>query len=891
MKRQSILCTFAVLLSLLSAPCVHGQGTAFTYQGRLNSGSNPAEGLFDLRFAVYNSIIGSNITDGAITRSATAVSNGLFNVTLDFGPGVFNGAGRWLEIRVRTNGEASFSTLSPRQALTPAPYAITAGTITGTVPSGSLAGAYASAVNFNNVANQFSGDGSGLRFGGFGYTNLPSYWKLAGNAGTTPGINFVGTTDNQALELRVNRQRALRLEPSTNSPNLIGGFEGNYVEANVVGASIGGGGTVNATNRIVNGGDSFHGVFHYPAHFATIAGGVGNSISGNRYASIGGGANNLIDDSWGLGVDLATISGGSGNTVDMAPGSTIAGGVNNRIVGDNGDFVVESTIGGGSGNRIETLTDRIHQVTIGGGRSNSVYKATQATISGGRNNLIDAYADQSTVAGGGENRIGPLSSNGTISGGAKNAIGSVSQGVTISGGVSNAIGSHADGATIGGGTSNVVQSYAFHSTIGGGNGNQIQTPDGREVRHGTIAGGAGNIIWSAGHATIGGGSSNSIRLGSDGAFIGGGEQNFMDVYCRHSVIAGGASNFMGYYNSGSTISGGVGHFVPSDAAFSTIGGGAGNTSGSRQTWADTVGGGMGNASQSLFAGTIGGGTSNRIEYYSRNATISGGDGNVITGGVDSFPFPGVGGGAIGGGLGNSLGGNGWAAVISGGESNQANGPYSAVPGGRLNLADGTNSLAAGTRAKAVHSGAFVWAAGNTNDYPSFSENRVHFYATGGLEVEYGGQLPNGRGNKWIVLGSQAANRVISVYNGAYLSDGGAWTDTSDRNAKEKFEPVKPRDILNKVAALPLSKWSYRTETNGVRHLGPVAQDFHQLFGLGPDDKHIASLDSSGVALAAIQGLVERLKDKESEIDLLKRRLDLLERRWKQAGSNPGADGE
>ena len=67
-------------------------------------------------------------------------------------------------------------------------------------------------------------------------------WSLTGNAGTTPGTNYLGTSDNQALELKVNGARALRLEPNATSPNLIGGYSGNWFTPGVYGATIGGGG-------------------------------------------------------------------------------------------------------------------------------------------------------------------------------------------------------------------------------------------------------------------------------------------------------------------------------------------------------------------------------------------------------------------------------------------------------------------------------------------------------------------------------------------------------------------------------------------------------------------------------------------------------------------------
>jgi hypothetical protein len=91
--------------------------------------------------------------------------------------------------------------------------------------------------------------------------------------------------------------------------------------------------------------------------------------------------------------------------------------------------------------------------------------------------------------------------------------------------------------------------------------------------------------------------------------------------------------------------------------------------------------------------------------------------------------------------------------------------------------------------------------------------------------------------------------------------------TSAREAKQGFAPVDAAAILAKVAALPLSTWAY-TNSPTVRHLGPVAQDFHAAFALGDDDKHIATVDADGVALAAIQGLHQLLKEKEARLTQL-----------------------
>ena len=82
---------------------------------------------------------------------------------------------------------------------------------------------------------------------------------------------------------------------------------------------------------------------------------------------------------------------------------------------------------------------------------------------------------------------------------------------------------------------------------------------------------------------------------------------------------------------------------------------------------------------------------------------------------------------------------------------------------------------------------------------------------------------------------------------------GALTQNSDKNAKMDIVAVDPALILEKVAALPVAEWSY-SDTAGVRHIGPMAQDFRALFGTGASDTGISTLDTSGVALAAIQAL-------------------------------------
>jgi hypothetical protein len=102
---------------------------------------------------------------------------------------------------------------------------------------------------------------------------------------------------------------------------------------------------------------------------------------------------------------------------------------------------------------------------------------------------------------------------------------------------------------------------------------------------------------------------------------------------------------------------------------------------------------------------------------------------------------------------------------------------------------------------------------------------------------------------------------------------GTLNPPSDRNVKRDFATVDTREVLEKLAALSIQTWAYTNDTRGSRHLGPVAQDFKAAFGLGADDTSIATVDADGVALAAIQGLNQKLEAENAE---LKARLEKLE---------------
>ncbi|HEX7568939.1 MAG TPA: tail fiber domain-containing protein, partial [Verrucomicrobiae bacterium] len=116
-----------------------------------------------------------------------------------------------------------------------------------------------------------------------------------------------------------------------------------------------------------------------------------------------------------------------------------------------------------------------------------------------------------------------------------------------------------------------------------------------------------------------------------------------------------------------------------------------------------------------------------------------------------------------------------------------------------------------------------------------------------------------------------------------------YNTSSDRAAKENFLPITSRDILEKVVGLPISRWNFKADAT-TQHIGPMAQDFYAAFNVGTDEKHIAIVDEGGVALAAIQGLHEIVREKDADIAALKQRLTDLEKAVselaKQKGNTP-----
>jgi len=115
---------------------------------------------------------------------------------------------------------------------------------------------------------------------------------------------------------------------------------------------------------------------------------------------------------------------------------------------------------------------------------------------------------------------------------------------------------------------------------------------------------------------------------------------------------------------------------------------------------------------------------------------------------------------------------------------------------------------------------------------------------------------------------------MEILNNGNMVIAGALTQNSDVNAKTAIADIDPEEILGLVSELPVSQWEYK-DARGETHIGPMAQDFYAAFGLGASETGISTIDTAGVALVAIQALVERNKSLESDVENLKQMVKQL----------------
>jgi hypothetical protein len=372
-------------------------------------------------------------------------------------------------------------------------------------------------------------------------------------------------------------------------------------------------------------------------------------------------------------------------------------------------------------------------------------------------------------------------------------------------------------ATVGGGEANVARGQL--STVAGGDANTASGFDS------TVGGGFRNTA-SGGWSTIGGGQDNTAS-GGVGAY---------------STVAGGRQNFAG--GALSTVAGGYGNTASGNRAM--IPGGDSNTAGGDYSFA----GGL-NAYVRDASATPGCSPGNNCGDY----------GTFIWNGVlPAFQF-------------TSTGPNQFLIYAIGGVA--INGTPTAdtdeltiYGNGNVNNSVNVHLLPFGATL-----GFDVKATGGSAVAPAFQIDQYITANTTATRFDIGSS-----GNIGLLGGSTSTNPLTvgtntTNGNGAFLSPGGVWTHGSSRTFKEDFVPIDAGSILAKVIALPVKTWFYKNDHQEGRHMGPVAEDFAALFGLGNDDKHIGGVDESGVAFAAIQGLNQKVEAEDAENAALRSKLD------------------
>jgi len=310
-----------------------------------------------------------------------------------------------------------------------------------------------------------------------------------------------------------------------------------------------------------------------------------------------------------------------------------------------------------------------------------------------------------------------------------------------------------------------------------------------------------------------------------------------------------------------------------EAAWATVGGGAyGYASGTNAT----VSGGFQNSAEGMDSTVPGGFDNEAMGAYSFAAgqeAVANDPGDFVWADSQNAQF-------------SSTANDQFLIRAQGGVGINTNAPQQAVSvAGGLNLDQGDNN--AGSL-----NGPGVFAPASTNLGLSFgnrSGEGIASQRTAGAG-QYSLDFYTGFGQRMII--NKNGDVGIANNNPGYLlvvgnagspayCNGTTWVNGSDRNSKQDFAAINPREVLDKVSAMPITEWQYKMDTDGIKHIGPMAQDFHAAFGLnGGDDKHISTVDEGGVALAAIQGLNQKLEEQRAENAMLKQQLDELKAEMK-----------
>ena len=444
---------------------------------------------------------------------------------------------------------------------------------------------------------------------------------------------------------------------------------------------------------------------------------------------------------------------------------------------------------------------------------------------------------------------------------------------------------------IGGDSHNFVAPGVYGATIGGGG--TLAYPGGSGLTNkilahfATIGGGVGNTASGTSNrqdgdsATVGGGWRNSA-LGNN-ATVAGGVQN--QALGDNSAIGGGAYNTIQTNVFQGTISGGHQNTIQTNANYATISGGYIHTIWGGANYATIAGGGSNAIQADARSSTISGGFQNTIESGAIRAAIGGGIAQLIRTNAHHSTISGV--------EGNAIQTNSDHSTIGGGYSNSITGSYGNIPGGDQNVA-GTNSFAAGHRAKALHTGSFIWGDSQDADFASTAANQFLIRASGGTGIgtdspqaplhvrgAYGSQLvlqDNVIGHSWSINNDNNDNLVFvpNTGTGGYIYRGnGNYFSLSDLRLKQDVSPLG--GVLDRVLQLRPVSYLFRGAAEGTpRTLGLIAQEVEPLFpevvGELAGTKSLAYSELVPVTIRAIQELDRKVNSENAELrEELKRR--------------------
>jgi FG-GAP-like repeat/Chaperone of endosialidase len=823
--KTKFTCLLILLAFLAGVHQAAAQGTAFTYQGRLIDGGFPATGIYDLQFKIYDAAGAGSLIAGPLTNSATGVTNGLFNVTLDFGAYVFTGSDRWLEVGARTNGTGTFVTLNPREKILPEPYAIFAG---AAATSASYAGpvslaqlppavallngnqTFTGAGSFSNPSNSFAGsggaiagvrfstlDGSGIESIGYGANFVfNNYFAPTSSPVAVGDMNLDGRTDLICVDTSGNV-----LVMTNNGNSSFGLLSSNSVGAQYVAEVL----DVNHDGK--------------PDVM---------TLSGNNVVILTNAGNGML----ALASINPTGSGpGSLATADFngdgRPDVVTAGGVTVTVLTNNGNcgFGLYATITQPGANIWDVIAADVNNDN----RPDIIWGQLSTSIVSGNLTIFTNSGTAFVLASTPTTGVNPLN----LAAADLNGDGHIDL-------ISSDYGSFGVSTTIsvlindGAGNFNTRFQPSVGTTTGPWG---LATAD---------VNGDGKVDVLC--ATSGGNSQGPtavIILTNDGS----GLLQLSSVLSNQISVLTADVNGDGRPDIISSIRGTNGNLIvttpnvwlnsPLDINFLipitaesdfTVDGIAVLTNLANRFYGNFIGNGTGLGG--LDAGKITLGTISDARLSANVALRAGG--NAFTGNQTIAGSVGIGISPLStldvNGTARIQGANNWDVTGTEGDFRVGNDVQ------RFKIGVATNGSGTGD----------VWmrAQGGTA--------RVFIKTPGGTTF----------------FSNEGQTAGVSL-----AANGTAWAVVSDRNVKKDFAAVDSVAILEKLAAMPITQWHYKWETADVTpHIGPMAQDFKAAFYPGTDDKSITTQEADGVTFAAIQGLNQKLEETRAENAELKHEL-------------------